>query len=399
MRLFSKLIVLTALLLPACGGESNGITNPPPSPPPPPPPPPPPTGVRLALVVSGLQFPVLVTAPLTDQNRLFIVEKRGVIRIFRNGQLLQTPFLDIRNKVSTGSEQGLLGLAFHPSYATNGVFVINYTDTEGDTRISTLKVSSNPDVADAASESVFLHVDQPFANHNGGHVTFGPFGFLFIGMGDGGGAGDPGNRAQNLGLTFGKLLRYQVDDDGRVTIPTGNPLVGNPGVLWGIWSWGLRNPWRFSFDRETSDLYVADVGQNELEEINVVSGQAGFGRAANFGWRITEGTQCFSPSSGCNKQGLTLPVLEYTHGDGCSVTGGHVYRGAALPELEGVYFYSDFCSGWIRSFRFQDGAATDQREWPELDVGENVTSFGEDAAGELYVATSAGRVYKFLPGQ
>jgi glucose/arabinose dehydrogenase len=355
--------------------------------------------VRLAVIASGLQVPLLVTAPLTDQSRLFIVEKRGVIRILRNGQLLSTPFLDIRSKVSTGSEQGLLGLAFHPDYASNGVFVINYTDTDGDTRVATLKVSANPDVADPGSESVFLFVDQPFANHNGGHVTFGPFGFLFVGLGDGGSSGDPGNRAQNLNLLFGKLLRYQVDDGGRVTIPTGNPLVGNPGVLWGIWSWGLRNPWRFSFDRETSDLYVADVGQNEIEEINVVSGTAGFGRGINFGWRITEGSECFSPAFNCNKQGLTLPVLEYTHADGCSVTGGHVYRGGSLPEIQGHYFYSDFCGGWIRSFRYQNGMATDQREWPELDLGESVTSFGEDALGELYVTTSAGKVYKFLPGQ
>ncbi|HEX9893587.1 MAG TPA: PQQ-dependent sugar dehydrogenase [Gemmatimonadales bacterium] len=353
--------------------------------------------MQLQVVATGLQFPLLLTAPLTDLTRLFVVEKRGVIRIIRNGQLLPTPFLDIRQKVSTGSEQGLLGLTFHPSYSTNGVFVINYTDTQGDTRIASLKVSANPDIADPASEEVFLFVDQPFDNHNGGHVTFGPFGFLFIGLGDGGSAGDPGNRAQDLTTTLGKLLRYQVDDAGRVTIPTGNPLVGNPGVLWGIWSWGLRNPWRFSFDRLTSDLYVADVGQNQIEEVNVVKGTDGFGRAINFGWRIMEGTRCFNPSSGCEAGGLRLPVLEYTHAEGCSVTGGHVYRGQAIAGIVGHYFYSDFCSGWIRSFRYQDGAANDRREWPELNTGENVSSFGEDAAGELYFMTSAGRVYKLVP--
>jgi hypothetical protein len=355
--------------------------------------------LQLQQIANGLQFPLLVTAPLTDPSRIFIVEKRGVIRIMRNGQLTATPFLDIRNKVSTGSEQGLLGLAFHPSYASNGIFVISYTDIEGDSRISTMKVSSSPDVADPATESVFLFVEQPFENHNGGHVTFGPFGFLFIGLGDGGSGGDPDNRAQDLTTTLGKLLRYQVDDNGRVTIPTGNPLVGNPGVIWGIWSWGLRNPWRFSFDRETSDLYVADVGQNDIEEINVVSGLNGFGRAVNFGWRITEGTRCFNPPEGCSKTGLTLPVLEYTHAEGCSVTGGHVYRGSAIPEIAGTYFYSDFCGGWIRSFKFVEGGATDQREWPELNTGERVTSFGEDAVGEIYVTTSAGRVYKVVRQQ
>src|SRR5262245_25013078 len=252
------------------------------------------TGVRLVQVASGLAFPVLVTSPLEDLTRLFVVEKRGLIKIIKNGQVLPTPFLNIQSKVSTGSEQGLLGLAFHPDYAHNGVFVINYTDTNGNTRVSSLKVSSNPDIADASSENVFLFVEQPFSNHNGGHVTFGPFGYLFIGLGDGGGAGDPGDRAQDLATPLGKILRYQVDDAGHVTIPNGNPFVGNPGLIWGIWSAGVRNPWRFSFDRETSDLYVGDVGQDRFEEIDVIAGTAGFGRAANFGWRIMEGNECFN---------------------------------------------------------------------------------------------------------
>lgn len=376
--------LLAGLLLLACG---DGATGPDPAGP----------EVELREVASGLVFPLLVTAPLEDVNRIFIVEKRGVIRIVRNGQLLPTPFLDIRNKVSTGSEQGLLGLTFHPNYTANRVFVINYTDTNGDTRVSVMKTSANPDLADPATEDVFLFVDQPFANHNGGHVTFGPFGFLFIGMGDGGSAGDPGNRAQDLTLTFGKLLRYQVDDNGLVSIPAGNPLVGNPGVLWGIWSWGLRNPWRFSFDRLTGDLYVADVGQNELEEINVVAAGAGFGRNANFGWRIMEGSRCFSPPTGCQTQGLRLPILEYSHTEGCSVTGGHVYRGQAMPDLAGTYFYGDFCAGWVRSFRVAGGEATDQREWTGLAPGGSITSFGEDAFGELYLTVSSGRVYKLVP--
>ena len=376
---------LIALGLAGCGDDTTGPpddTN---------------TGVELVEVASGFTFPVLVTSPLEDLTRIFVVEKGGLIKIIKNGQLLSTPFLDIRSKVSRGGEQGLLGLAFHPGYASNRVFVINYTDTNGDTRVASLKTSSNPDVADAASEEVFLFVDQPFANHNGGHVTFGPFGYLFVGLGDGGGAGDPGNRAQDLAKPLGKLLRYQVDDNGHVTIPNGNPFVGNPGLVWGIWSAGLRNPWRFSFDRLTSDLYIGDLGQDRFEEIDVVAGTAGFGRAANFGWKIMEGNECFSPSSGCNMATLLRPLVVYSHDDGCSVTGGHVYRGDDVPSIRGVYFYSDFCSGWIRSFRYENGVAVDQKEWPELDPGDNVTSFGEDARAELYVVTSGGRILKFGP--
>ena len=355
------------------------------------------TGVELVEVASGFSFPVLVTSPLEDLTRLFVVEKGGLIKVIKNGQVLPTPFLDIRNKVTRGGEQGLLGLAFHSEYADNRVFVINYTDADGNTRVASFKTSSNPDVADAASEEVFLFVEQPFANHNGGHVTFGPFGYLFIGLGDGGGAGDPGNRAQDLATPLGKILRYQVDDNRRVTIPSGNPFVGNPGLIWGIWSAGLRNPWRFSFDRVTSDLYIGDVGQNRYEEIDVIAGTAGFGRAANFGWKIMEGNECFVPPSGCNMATLVRPLLVYDHNAGCSVTGGHVYRGDDVPSIRGVYFYSDFCSGWIRSFRYENGVAVDQKQWPELDPGDNVTSFGEDARGELYVVTSGGRILKFGP--
>src|SRR5262245_17854541 len=236
-------LLLLLILVAACGDDTTGPpdnTN---------------TGVQLVEVASGFSFPVLVTSPLEDMTRIFVVEKGGLIKVIKNGQVLPTPFLDIRSKVSHGGEQGLLGLTFHPDYASNRVFVINYTDTNGDTHVASLKTSSNPDVADAASEETFLFVAQPFANHNGGHVTFGPFGYLFIALGDGGGAGDPGDRAQDLATPLGKILRYQVDDNGHVTIPNGNPFVGNPGLIWGIWSAGLRNPWRFSFDRETSDLY------------------------------------------------------------------------------------------------------------------------------------------------
>lgn len=377
--------VLLALALAACAGDGNTGPDTPG------------TGVELVEVASGLSFPLLVTAPLQDLTRIFVVEKGGTIRIIKNGQLLSAPFLDIRAKVSRGGEQGLLGLAFHHDYATNRLFVINYTDTDGNTRVSVLKVSANPDVADPASEEVFLFVDQPFDNHNGGHVTFGPFGYLFIGLGDGGSAGDPGNRAQDLATPLGKLLRYQIDDAGRVTIPTGNPFVGIPGLRWEIWSGGLRNPWRFSFDRQTNSLYIGDVGQGRFEEINVVSGIDNHGRGANFGWRIMEGSECFNPATNCNRQSLILPLVEYDHAEGCSVTGGYVYRGEALPDLRGHYFYADYCAAWVRSFRYENGTAQDQREWPDLSTGENITSFGEDAAGELYIVTSGGRVYRLGP--
>ncbi|HEX9166459.1 MAG TPA: PQQ-dependent sugar dehydrogenase [Gemmatimonadales bacterium] len=373
------------LIASACGGEDQAG------------PPPASSGVGLELVASGLQFPVLATTPPTEPGRLFVVEKRGVVRIVKNGSLLATPFLDIRSKVSTGGEQGLLGFAFHPSYATNGVFVVSYTNADGDTRVATMKVSANPDVADPASERVFLELDQPYPNHNGGHVTFNPLGFLYVGLGDGGGSGDPDNRAQNRQQLFGKLLRYSIDAQGAATIPPSNPFYGRTDSRWELWSLGLRNPWRFSFDRALGDLYVADVGQSQLEEVNVRPAVFDYGRGTNFGWPVMEGTQCYRPATGCSRSGLTLPLLEYGHADGCSVTGGFVYRGAALPDLVGTYFYADYCRAWVRSFKLVQGRPAELKEWPELAPGGQVTSFGEDAAGELYVVTADGKVHKVVP--
>jgi glucose/arabinose dehydrogenase len=372
---------LPALVLLACGGDLT---------------PPSDAAVRLVEVAAGLQFPLLVTAPPGDASRLFVAEKRGVVRIIRNGTLLPSFFLDLRGRVSTGSEQGLLSLTFHPDFAVNRLFIVSYTDPAGDTRVSTMRVSADPDVADPTTEQVFLALAQPFANHNGGHVTFGPDGHLYLGLGDGGAAGDPQNRAQNLADPLGSLLRLAVNLQGQVTVPPTNPFAGTVGARAEIWSYGLRNPWRFSFDRATGDLYIADVGQSEREEINVAAAAAGGGRGANFGWRIMEGTRCFQPPSGCNQTGLVLPVLEYDHSQGCSITGGHVYRGQAIPALRGHYFYGDYCRGWIRSFRFS-GGAVDRREWPELVTGGQITSFGEDASGELYVVTAQGRVFRLAP--
>ena len=384
------MILRPALLLGVLACAS--ATQPGPPPPPPPPPPTGPTTPRLVLVTQALAFPVDLTAPAGD-TRLFVVEKAGRIRIIKNGALLATPFLDITAQVSSGGERGLLGMAFTPNYATSGRFVVNYTNTAGNTRVSTFRVSANADVADPASEQIILAVTQPFSNHNGGQVAFGPDGMLYIALGDGGSGGDPQNLAQNLNSLLGKLLRLRILADGSAEIPADNPHVGQAGRRGEIWSHGLRNPWRFSFDPANGDLYIADVGQSALEEVNVATATSGGGRGLNFGWRIMEGTSCFNPSSGCPTGGLTLPVLTYGRSDGCSITGGYVYRGTKVTALTGRYLYSDFCDGWIRSFQFASGAATNPAQWPTLQVNGSVTSFGRDASGELYVMTSGGALY------
>jgi glucose/arabinose dehydrogenase len=375
-------LVPTLLLLGSCGSEVG--------------PSPPAEGLLLALqpVSDQLAFPVDLTSPPGDA-RLFVVEKQGRIRIIRDGSLLPQAFLDITSQVSSGGEQGLLGLAFHPDYAVNGRFVVNYTDLSGDTHIAEFTVSADPDQANPATERLVLGVDQPFANHNGGQVAFGPDGYLYVALGDGGGGGDPLENAQSLTTLLGKLLRIDLDAGFPYGIPPDNPFAATAAARAEIWSYGLRNPWRFSFDRTTGDLYLGDVGQNEFEEIDVSTAAEGSGRGANFGWDILEGDICFESPSGCDRSGLLPPAVQYDHDDGCSVTGGYVYRGSAIPALQGTYFYSDFCSGWVRSFRFENGTATDEREWPALAAG-SVTSFGQDDAGELYVLTSAGSVYRIV---
>jgi hypothetical protein len=354
-----------------------------------------PVPVGLQEVASGLAFPLYLTAPAGDP-RLFIVEKGGTIRIVQNGALLPTPFLDFSAKVSTGGEQGLLGLAFDPEYASTGRFVVHYTDLAGDTRVSLLRASLDPNVADPASELPILAVDQPFTNHNGGQVLFGPDGYLYVMLGDGGSAGDPGDRGQSLADLLGSILRIQPLEGGGYAVPPDNPFVGMPNVRPEIWSYGLRNPWRVDLDPVTGDLYVADVGQGKWEEVSVSTAAAGAGRGANFGWRIMEGPECFNPDP-CDQSGLELPVVSYDHGQGCSITGGFVYRGSAIPELQGHYFYSDFCAGFIRSFRLQDGVAVDQFRWPTLAPGPNIPGFGRDAAGELYILATNGVAYRMVP--
>ncbi|MCI0530092.1 MAG: PQQ-dependent sugar dehydrogenase [Nitrospira sp.] len=325
-----------------------------------------PVSLGLQNMVTGLSFPVFLTTPPGDNNRLFIVEKRGTIRIIKNGVLLGTSFLDINSLVSTGGEQGLLGLAFDPNYATNGRFYVSYTDTSGDSQIVRYLVSSNPDIAQATADRVLLSIDQPFDNHNGGDIAFGPDGYLYIAMGDGGSGNDPQGNGQDLTDLLGSLLRIDVSPAGNYVIPNDNPFKNVPLVKEELWNYGLRNPWRFSFDRQTGDLYIADVGQGAREEINVALAILGRGKGLNYGWNIMEGTICTpGVNPNCSMVGLTLPVLDYTHGDGCSVTGGYVYRGSAIPTSRlGTYFYADYCSGWIRSFRYQNGQATAQTQWP-----------------------------------
>ncbi|MGH7581584.1 MAG: PQQ-dependent sugar dehydrogenase, partial [Gemmatimonadales bacterium] len=312
-----------------------------------------PEPVTLAEVATGLAFPLYLTAPENDP-RLFIVEKGGTIRIVKGGALLPNPFLDISERVSTGSEQGLLGLAFHPLYAANGRLVVHYTDVAGDTRVSGFRVTENPDSADELSEAPILGVDQPFPNHNGGQVLFGPDGYLYVMLGDGGSSDDPGGRGQSLADLLGSILRIDPLDGGGYAVPADNPFVGSTaGARPEIWSYGLRNPWRAAFDRATGDLYVADVGQRQWEEVSVAGGA---GRGVNFGWNLMEGPDCFLESE-CDQTGLEPPVIFYDHDTGCSITGGFVYRGAAIPALQGHYFYSDYCSGFVRSFRLENGTA------------------------------------------
>lgn len=380
--LFCVLLLAGWMTQSACSGDGG--------------PTPPPVELDLALepVAAGFAFPLYLTAPAGDA-RLFVVEKGGLVRIVKDGAILGTPFLEVSALVSNGGEQGLLGLAFDPQYAANGRFFVSYTNRAGDNVLASYQVSSDADRADAASAVIRLTVEQPYDNHNGGHIAFGPDGYLYMGIGDGGSGGDPDGHGQSRNDLLGSLLRLDVSGATGYSVPAGNPFVGTAGARGELWDWGLRNPWRFSFDRSTGDLYIGDVGQSEREEVDVSAAAAGGGKGLNYGWNIMEGTRCYNAGS-CDMTGLTLPVLDYTHSDGCSVTGGFVYRGAAIPALAGTYLYSDYCGGWVRSFRYSGGMATETGTWDALAPGGNVPSFGEDGAGELYVLSSSGGVYRIV---
>jgi Glucose / Sorbosone dehydrogenase len=357
--------------------------------------------LRLQTISTNLNSPVFMTAPSGDSTRLFIVQQGGLIRVFDvvGGSLLTAPFLNVSSLLSTGGERGLLGMAFDPQYAVNRQFFVFYTNIAGDIVIARyLRSAANVNLADPSSATVLLTVAHPtFANHNGGMLAFGPDGCLYAGVGDGGSGGDPNNNGQNQFSLLGKLLRLNPDAVGPCNNTISNPFFVGGGAQQ-VWSLGLRNPWRFSFDRQTNDLYIGDVGQNAREEINV-SLASNAGRAVNYGWRLMEGFICFNPISSCNSGNLTLPVLDYDHSNGaCSVTGGYVYRGSAKPDRQGTYFYADFCAGFVRSFRHQNGQATEQTEWPLLSPpGGSITSFGEDVSGELYLMTQGGSLFKLVP--
>jgi len=312
--------------------------------------------------------------------------------IYDGAQILPTPFLDIRTLVLCCGERGLLSIAFHPRYAENGFFYVYYTDRNGDVTIARYSVSSDPNRADSSSGTILLQIQHRTAsNHNGGQLAFGPDGFLYAGTGDGGGAGDQSNNAQNLLSLLGKLLRIDVDGASPYTVPSSNPFVGRSDARGEIWAYGLRNPWRFSFDRESGDLWIADVGQNAWEEVNLQARTSIGGE--NYGWRRMEGTHCFNPSTNCSQPGLVLPVLEYSHAaSACSVTGGHRYRGSRFPRLTGTYFYGDYCNGIITGAVQRTNGTWNPRQL--LDTTFDITSFGEDVNGEIYLVDQGGRIFQ-----
>jgi glucose/arabinose dehydrogenase len=363
------------------------------------------TVLKSLRVASGLNLPVFVTSSPQSSATLFALEQHaGLIRIIRNGIVLPRPFLDIHDRViTTGTERGLLGMTFHPDYANNGYFYIDYDDTLGNTVISRFRVTVDPDSADPASEQVLLNIAQPYPNHKGGMLAFGPNdGYLYIGMGDGGSGGDPENRAQNDNELLGKLLRIDINHGQPYAIPATNPFVGMPGKRQEIWAKGLRNPWRYSFDRANGNLIIGDVGQDLWEEIDFEAASSLGGQ--NFGWRIMEGFHCFNPPANCDTIGLTMPIYEYGHNIGCAITGGYIYRGGVMPNLKGTYFFADFCANKIWSFRYDNGNIGEFAERTnELApaTGQpiaSISSFGEDRDGEIHVVDlNDGEIFKIIP--
>jgi glucose/arabinose dehydrogenase len=354
--------------------------------------------LSLTKIVGGLPHPIgLSVAP--GDPRLFVIGQAGQIVIVSDGKVAGT-FLDISGRISCCGERGLLGLAFHPQYASNGRFFVRYTDPAGDVRISEFHVSSDPGRADMTSEEILLTIPHPnYSNHDGGRIDFGPDGYLYIGTGDGGSGGDPNNHGQSLATLLGKMLRIDVDhtSGGKpYAIPPTNPFATRSGALGEIFSYGLRNPYSFSFDRLNGDLWIGDVGQDLWEEVDRAPTSTGGGNGINYGWSVMEGNHCYKPSSGCNMSGLTLPITEYSHGAGdsigCAVIGGYVYRGSAHPELYGRYFFGDDCSGHI----WDVIAAGPSPQAPQLllSSGLQIYGWGQDIGGELYVTASNGALYQ-----
>ncbi len=348
--------------------------------------------VDIELFKSGFSSPVDIQN--AGDDRLFIVEQAGRIQILNaDATINPVPFLNITSIVSSGGERGLLGLAFHPDYANNGYFFVYYTDNSGDTQVARYTVDgSDPDIADPASALLIINEFQPFGNHNGGCIQFGADGYLYIGLGDGGSGGDPGDRAQNLQLLLGKMLRLDIDNvegGNNYAIPADNPFLGNPDALDEIWAYGLRNPWRFSFDSETDELWIADVGQNQIEEINrEESNLAGL----NYGWRCYEGSQAFNTSGCPDPSELTFPVAEYTHSVGYSITGGYVYHGSVYSDIQDLYFFADL-NGLIGT------VDNDNNLVNHGNFGGTWVSFGEDINGEIYIANISGSIHKVIGGE
>jgi glucose/arabinose dehydrogenase len=345
-------------------------------------------------IFDGLDSPVGYIDANDGSGRFFIVEQSGRVLISAGGDLLETPFLDINTMVSTSSEQGLLSIALDPGFADNGRVFVSYTDTDGDSQIVRYTVSeSDANRLDFDSATTILRLDQPYQNHNGGNILFGPDGLLYIGFGDGGSQGDPDNRAQDPGILFAKILRIDVSGDQEpYGIPVDNPFVDDASFTPETFAWGFRNPWRFSFDRDTGDLWIGDVGQSTIEEIDLIpAGTSG----QNFGWSIMEGNECYD-TEGCDDDGLTAPVGQYTHDYGCSVTGGFVYRGSIIPDLVGTYLFADYCTGYLWGLIANgDGSysATDL-----LETGYSPSSFAQDASGELYLLDLSGGIYRIVAG-
>lgn len=346
--------------------------------------------ISLVKRFSGLTQPVHITHAGDGSGRLFFVEQPGRIRVSRGGTLLPVPFLDIVSRVSCCGERGLLSVAFPPGYGSKRYFYVDYTDTAGNTVISRFRLGADADVADPGSEQIVLTIAQPYSNHNGGQLAFGPDGYLYVGMGDGGSGGDPQNNAQSPTSLLGKILRIDVESGAApYAVPVSNPFAGRAGYRGEIWALGLRNPWRFSFDRRTGDLFIGDVGQNRYEEVDFQP--AGDPGGENYGWRIMEAGHCYDPNP-CDQTGLAQPVFEYDHSQGCSVTGGFVYRGSLYPRMQGVYFFADYCSGRLWGLR-RDGSSWQSTQL--LDSPYTVSTFGEDEAGNVYLADyGRGDVYQ-----
>jgi glucose/arabinose dehydrogenase len=347
------------------------------------------------VVQEGLQSPLFVTHAGDGSGRLFVVEQAGTIRVIDRGIMQEKPFLDLRDRVSTkGNEQGLLGLAFHPDHRRNGRLFVNYNRRDdGATVLAEYSRQSQGLQVSTATERILMVVSQPYLNHNGGMVAFGQDGYLYVGRGDGGSRGDPQNRAQDPHEWLGKILRIDVDRGRPYAIPGDNPYV-NGGGRPEVFALGVRNPWRFSFDRETGMFWLADVGQHKWEEVDLVIA------GGNYGWRIMEGTHCYNPDHDCNPEGLIFPLAEYGHEQGrCSITGGYVYRGQAMPALRGTYLFGDYCSGEL--FAISSSANRKASTVPRvlMHTGYRISSFGEDEAGEFYVVDYKGGLYRLAPSR